>query len=119
MNHHTLDFDEARARHLQFKSQLRSILYGAPIDEKPVLSQYECGVGQWIYGPGLEAYGHLPERQELEKASQEALTENVALLRELQKAKETLEERIREQTIELQRVHNRFELVSQATNDVI
>jgi PAS domain S-box-containing protein len=63
-----LDFEQAKAKHLLFKSKLRSILYGAQlIDEAPVLSHYECTVGKWIYNHALKAYGHIPEMQELEK----------------------------------------------------
>ncbi len=62
-----LDFDEARVKHLQFKNTLRSVLYGAPVNQATVLSHYECGVGKWIYGHALEQYGHLPEMVELEK----------------------------------------------------
>lgn len=66
-----LDFEQAKAKHLLFKSKLRSILYGAEIDEAPVLSHYECAVGKWIYSHALQVYGHLPEMQELEKVHAE------------------------------------------------
>lgn len=63
-----LDFEQAKVKHLLFKSKLRSILYGAQlIDEAPVLSHFECTVGKWIYNHALKAYGHIPEMQELEK----------------------------------------------------
>ena len=62
-----LDFNQARARHLLFKTNLRSILYGAEINNEPILSQFDCGVGKWIYGHALEQYGHLPEMHRLEK----------------------------------------------------
>ena len=60
-----LDFEQAKAKHLLFKTRLRSILYGADIDETPVLSHTECGVGKWISGHALKAYGHIPEMGEL------------------------------------------------------
>ncbi len=63
-----LDFEQAKAKHLLFKSKLRSILYGAKLtDEAPVLSHFECTVGKWIYNHALKAYGHIPDMQELEK----------------------------------------------------
>ena len=63
-----LDFEQAKAKHLLFKSKLRSILYGAQLsDEAPVLSHFECTVGKWIYNHALKVYGHIPEMQELEK----------------------------------------------------
>ena len=67
MNNLTLDFEQARSKHLLFKSRLRSILYDIDIDEAPVLSHFECSVGQWIYKHALQVYGHLPEMIELEK----------------------------------------------------
>jgi len=67
MNTVKLDFEQAKAKHLLFKSRLRSILYGGVVDEAPVLSHHECAVGKWIYGHALQDYGHFPEMQELEK----------------------------------------------------
>ena len=68
LEHIQLDFEQAKTKHLLFKSKLRSILYGAQLaDEAPVLSHYECTVGKWIYNHALKAYGHIPEMQELEK----------------------------------------------------
>ncbi|GGB77749.1 PAS domain S-box protein [Dyadobacter sediminis] len=67
MNVIELDFERARARHILFKTRLRSILYGAEIDEQPVTSHLDCSLGQWIYNHALHAYGHLPEMQELER----------------------------------------------------
>lgn len=68
MNNISLDFQQAKIKHLQFKSNLRSILYGvSTIDEKPVLSHHECAVGKWIYEHALEVYGKVPELLELEK----------------------------------------------------
>lgn len=62
-----LDFEQARTKHILFKSRLRAILYGVPVDEAPVLSQYECGVGKWIYNGALQKYGHITEMVKLEK----------------------------------------------------
>lgn len=67
MNFTDLDFEQARARHTLFKTNLRSILYGAAINHAPVLSHQECAVGKWIYGHALADYGHIPEMRELEK----------------------------------------------------
>ncbi|GAC1381392.1 MAG: hypothetical protein NVSMB45_06120 [Ginsengibacter sp.] len=64
----SLDFKQAKVKHLQFKSNLRSILYGAAgIDEKPVLSQYDCTVGKWIYDYALVKYADIPEMKDLER----------------------------------------------------
>ncbi len=69
-----LDFEQAKAKHLLFKSRLRSILYGEKIDETPVLSHFECAVGKWIYGYALKTYGGMPEMQELEKVHEDIHT---------------------------------------------
>ncbi|MEO7445062.1 MAG: PAS domain-containing protein [Ferruginibacter sp.] len=62
-----LDFDQARTRHLLFKTNLRSILYGSDTERSSILSEYECSVGKWIYSHGLEQYGHITEMHTLEK----------------------------------------------------
>lgn len=67
MDNILLDFEQAKAKHLLFKSRLRSILYGMEINELPVLSHFECGVGKWIYNHALTEYGHIAEIHELEK----------------------------------------------------
>lgn len=60
------DFDQARIKHMLFKSKLRSILYGSNTDEQPILDERKCSLGQWIYGHALEKYGHIPEMLKLE-----------------------------------------------------
>lgn len=60
-----LDFEQAKAKHLLFKTRLRAILYGADIDEAAVVSHTECGVGKWIYSHALKSYGHIPEMEQL------------------------------------------------------
>ncbi len=62
-----LDFEQARSKHLLFKTRLRSILYGVIIDEGPVVSHYECTVGKWIYGHALQTYAHIPEMHQMEQ----------------------------------------------------
>ncbi len=74
MDDNKLDFEQARINHLSLKYRLRSILYGTETGEAPVLSQYECDAGKWIYGQALKAYGHIPEMQELEKVHAETHT---------------------------------------------
>jgi signal transduction histidine kinase len=69
-----LDFEQAKAKHLLFKSRLRSILYGEIIDEAPVVSHFECAVGKWIYGYALKTYGGVPEMQGLEKVHEDIHT---------------------------------------------
>ena len=62
-----LDFERAKAKHLLFKTSLRSYLYGIPVDETALTNHRECAVGKWIYNYALEKYGHVPEMRDLEK----------------------------------------------------
>ncbi|MCD9017012.1 sensor histidine kinase [Parachryseolinea silvisoli] len=62
----TLDFAQARTKHILFKTQLRSILYHGQTDQH-VSSHTTCALGEWIYGLALAAYGSIPEVVELEK----------------------------------------------------
>ena len=67
MNLIELDFERAKARHLLFKTRLRSILYGASLDEETVISPTKCLMGKWLYNHALSVYGHIPEMHELER----------------------------------------------------
>jgi PAS domain S-box-containing protein len=60
------DFEQAKSKHLLFKSRLRSILFDIVVDEEQVLSHHECSLGKWIYNHALKAYSAIPEMQELE-----------------------------------------------------
>ncbi len=90
MNNLILDFEQAKSKHLLFKSRLRSILYDIDVDETPVLSHYECSVGKWIYGHALQAYGHIPEMYELERVHAEIHTSAKRLVA-LHKSGKTIE----------------------------
>lgn len=67
MNLIELDFERAKARHLLFKTRLRSILYGASLDEETVISPTKCLMGKWIYSHALVVYDYIPEIRELER----------------------------------------------------
>ncbi|WP_207432308.1 CZB domain-containing protein [Sabulibacter ruber] len=62
-----LDFEQARIKHVLFKSKLRALLYGASIDTEPVISTRDCSLGKWIYDVAMPRIGHLPEVKELER----------------------------------------------------
>ncbi|MVM30325.1 PAS domain-containing protein [Spirosoma sp. HMF4905] len=64
----TLDFQQAKANHLLFKSRLRAILYGeGDASDTRVLSQYACAVGKWLYTHALIHYESIPEVYKLEE----------------------------------------------------
>ena len=62
------DFQDAKTKHLQFKSNLRSVLFGETLEnENQIVSHTDCPVGKWIYEHALTTYIDLPELIELEK----------------------------------------------------
>jgi PAS domain S-box-containing protein len=67
MDFSQLDFEKAKARHILFKTRLRSILYGSDIDRTAVFSHVECSLGKWIYDQAIPRYSHIPEISELER----------------------------------------------------
>ncbi|KAA3436633.1 CZB domain-containing protein [Rufibacter hautae] len=66
-----LDFEQARIKHVLFKSKLRALLYGADIDTEPVISTTGCSLGKWIYEVAMPRIGHMPEVKDLEKVHNE------------------------------------------------
>jgi PAS domain S-box-containing protein len=70
----TLDFAQARTKHILFKTQLRAILYHGQEDQQQVSLHTACALGQWIYGGALAAYSQIPEVIELEKVHREVHT---------------------------------------------
>ncbi|MCF0054300.1 PAS domain S-box protein [Dyadobacter sp. CY356] len=95
MNLIELDFERAKAKHILFKTQLRSMLYGVEADEFSVTSHEECEVGKWIYNHALERYGYIPEMHDLEKVHHkihDCANELLGLYRngEVEKAREGL-----------------------------
>jgi hypothetical protein len=60
------EFEQARLKHLLFKSKLRAILLGAQLDEAPVLSEHDCPFGQWMQTYLLKACDVFPELKEME-----------------------------------------------------
>ncbi|GLU54630.1 hypothetical protein Dfri01_40910 [Dyadobacter frigoris] len=95
MNLLELDFERAKAKHILFKTWLRSMLYGIDIDKTAITNYRECEVGKWIYGYALEKYGNIPEMHDLEKVHYEihdCANELITLYKngEVEKAREGL-----------------------------
>jgi len=68
----SLDFSAARTKHKLWKTRLRAFLDGeGGMSESEAVSHHDCDLGKWLYGKGLERYGHLPEMQRLEKTHAE------------------------------------------------
>lgn len=176
MDKYSLILGQARARHLQFKANLRSFLFGRTVKEAPIWSQDDCELGKWIKDVGLKEFNHIPEiyqlkevHSEIHKVAQKLMTlykegkeqeaqagllpmeevadelirllhvieqkvtkvdvapeevdgvlqKNLQVLEELQRTNLELENRIKEQTIELQKAKENFELVSLASQDAV
>ena len=65
---HSIDFSQARFKHLNWKFRIRGFLDGKEtLTREQVLSHKECDLGKWFYSEGLKKYGHLREMQEFEK----------------------------------------------------
>ena len=59
------DFERALVKHLLFKSNLRSFLYGTNTAEAPIRDPEVCALGQWIRERRTGAYAHLKEEMRL------------------------------------------------------
>ena len=64
----SLDFQDARASHLQLKDALEVLLTNNSLAyQEPLLYHYQCSVGQWLYGYALSVYNDIAEIHELEQ----------------------------------------------------
>ena len=61
------ELEQARIKHLAFKSKVRALLYGAEVDTHTLLSEEDRALGKWIMETGRSLFAHLPEMAELEK----------------------------------------------------
>lgn len=62
------NFATIRFKHLMWKSRLRGYLAGTDhIDESEAVSDHDCELGKWYFGPGLEQFGHIDAMKELEE----------------------------------------------------
>lgn len=65
---HSIDFSQARFKHLNWKFRIRAFLDGKEtLTRAQALSHKDCDLGKWFYSEGLKKYGHLKEMQEFEK----------------------------------------------------
>jgi chemotaxis protein histidine kinase CheA len=67
--HNTLDFAQARLKHLQWVGRLQQVLDGrTTITLEEAGSHERCALGTWLYGSGMKNYGGLKEMKLLESA---------------------------------------------------
>ncbi|MFW5796028.1 MAG: methyl-accepting chemotaxis protein [Alkalispirochaeta sp.] len=63
-----VNFATIRFKHLQWKSRLRGYITGdRMIDRSEAVSDRECALGEWYFGPGLERFGDLPAMKRIEE----------------------------------------------------
>ncbi|MDH4262044.1 MAG: CZB domain-containing protein [Spirochaetia bacterium] len=63
-----LDFTIAKMKHQMWKRKLSLyVLNDTPIDEKELVSERDCQLGQWLYSTGLEKYKEMREINTLER----------------------------------------------------
>lgn len=80
MNLIQLDFEQAKTRHILFKTRLRSLLYGASLDDSSVVSAVECPFGKWLHDHALQVYSHIPATQALQQTHNKIHFEAKSLL---------------------------------------
>ena len=62
-----LDFTIAKMNHQLWKRKLGKFINGEPgMDEKELVSERDCKLGQWLYGEGLSKYSSMHEISNLE-----------------------------------------------------
>jgi methyl-accepting chemotaxis protein len=62
-----VNFATVRFKHLQWKSRLRGYIAGErQIDTSEAVSDHDCALGVWYFGPGMEKFGHLEAMQAIE-----------------------------------------------------
>ena len=62
-----INFAVIRFKHLQWKSRLRRYIDGeGQIDADEAVSDRDCSLGQWYFGPGMEQFGDLEAMRRIE-----------------------------------------------------
>lgn len=80
-----LDFQQARIKHVLFKSRLRSVLYGVRDADAALFSLTENPLGQWLATVVKPFYSTRPEVRALEQTLQATLQAGQALVAQYQR----------------------------------
>lgn len=79
----TIDFSQARFKHLNWKFRIRNFLDGKEsLTAEQALSHHHCDLGKWFYAEGKAKYGHLPSIKKFE-GEHEALHNTVKEIQQL------------------------------------
>jgi methyl-accepting chemotaxis protein len=63
-----LDFTIAKMKHQMWKRKLHQYIFdNTPIDEKELVSERDCQLGQWLYATGMDKYKDMSEINTLER----------------------------------------------------
>lgn len=78
-----VNFATIRFKHLQWKSKLRAFIKGdRDISRDEAVSDHDCALGEWYFGPGQEQFGHLDVMTKIEEPHRklhEAVNDIIAL----------------------------------------
>jgi len=78
-----LDFTIAKMNHQMWKRKLAKAVHeNVAIDEKEMVSERDCKLGQWLYSEGLDKYNKFTEMGNLEKKHAELHRLTFAILEE-------------------------------------
>ena len=73
---------EAKLAHIDYRTRLIGLLQGhEQLGEDQIASHEECGLGQWLYSEGQEAFGHLHATQELEQVHRDMHSKIIEVVR--------------------------------------
>lgn len=63
-----INFATIRFKHLQWKAKLKRYISGEEaLSRDEAVSDHECALGQWYFGPGLERFGHVESMARIEE----------------------------------------------------
>lgn len=63
-----INFATIRFKHLQWKAKLKRYISGEEaLRREEAVSDHECALGQWYFGPGLTRFGHLESMRRIEE----------------------------------------------------
>lgn len=78
-----VNFATIRFKHLQWKSKLRAFIKGdRDINRGEAVSDHDCALGEWYFGPGMDQFGHLELMKKIEEPHRqlhEAVNDIIAL----------------------------------------
>jgi hypothetical protein len=81
----SLDIQQARIKHILFKSQLRSVLYGVREPTEALFSMQGNALAQWLQAEVKPLHGSRPEMREAERVMRQILNTGRDLVAQYQR----------------------------------